>query len=80
MFTGWTSPLSLLKEELVQREYEGHPIPDQIREQVASLDKEGDRMNTSAIDPLFDQISELPRSTAFRYEQPNDLDLSLIHI
>ena len=53
MFTGWTSPLSLLKEELVQREYEGHPIPDQIREQVASLDKEGDRMNISAIDPLF---------------------------
>ena len=42
MFTGWTSPLSLLKEELVQREYEGHPVPDEIREKVAILDKEGD--------------------------------------
>ena len=74
MFTGWTSPLSLLKEELVQREYEGHPIPDEIREKVAILDKEGDWMNTSAIDPLFDQIGKLPRSTAFHYEQPNDLE------
>ena len=74
MFTGWTSPLSLLKEELVQREYEGHPIPDEIREKVAILEKDGDWMNTSAIDPLFDQIGKLPRSTAFHYEQPNDLE------
>ena len=69
-----TPPLSLLKEELVQREYEGHPIPDEIREKVAVLDKEGDWMNTSAIDPLFDQIGKLPRSTAFHFEQPNDLE------
>ena len=30
---GWTTPIQLLKEELIQLEYEGYLIPEEIREQ-----------------------------------------------
>ncbi len=74
MFTGWTTPLQLLKAELKQREYEGHPVPDSISERVSALDPEQDRMNIGAIDPLFDELAALPQAREFHYVQPNDLD------
>ena len=76
MFTGWTTPLELLKAELNQREYEGYPVPDSIRERASTLDPEHDSMNIRAIDPLFDELAALPKASDFRYSQPNDLDAS----
>ena len=74
MFSGWTTPLELLKAELNQREYEGYPVPDSIRERVSALDPEHDSMNIAAIDPLFDELAALPNASDFHYVQPNDLD------
>ena len=74
MFTGWTTPLQLLKAELTQREYEGHPVPDSISERVSALDPEQDSMNIAVIDPLFDELAALPKASGFHYAQPNDLD------
>tara|TARA_B100000579_G_C22411992_1_gene656759 strand:- start:33 stop:245 length:213 start_codon:yes stop_codon:yes gene_type:complete len=41
--------------------------------QATNSDTEGDKMNIVAIDSLFDQINKLRRSTAFKYQQPNNL-------
>ena len=45
IFTGWDTPLALLQLELIQREYEGHRVPEDLKEQVAALDDERDAMN-----------------------------------
>ena len=74
IFTGWTTPLELLGAELIQREYEGYPVPDSLRERVSDLDREADAMNFAAIDPLFDELAGLRKSSDFSYSQPNDLD------
>ena len=73
MFTGWSTPLGLLKEELGQRAYEGHPVPESLRDKVAAIE-DADAMNIAIIDPIFDELEALPRSSDFTYVQPNDLD------
>lgn len=73
MYTGWSTPLGLVQEELNQREYEGHPVPDSIKEKVAAID-EKDAMNIVLIDPIFDELEALPKSADFNYVQPNDLE------
>ena len=40
IFSAWTTPLALLRLELIQRDYEGHPVPEGLKEQVAALDGE----------------------------------------
>ena len=74
IFTGWEGPLRLLQLEVIQREYEGHPVPQDLKEQVAALDVEQDDMNFEAVDPLYQALEELPNDPAFTYVQPNDLD------
>ena len=74
IFTGWDTPLSLLQLELIQRDYEGHRVPDEVKEQVAALDDERDRMNFKAVDTLYSALEELPKDPDFAYVQPNDLD------
>ncbi len=74
IFTGWATPIELLGAELIQREYEGYPVPDSLRERVSDLDREADAMNIAVIDPLFDELAGLRKSSDFPYSQPNDLD------
>jgi ADP-ribosylglycohydrolase len=73
IFTGWEGPLKLLQMELIQREYEGHGVPEDLKEQVAALDDEQDDMNFEAVDPLFKALEQLPKDPEFAYVQPNDL-------
>ena len=61
------NPLTLLRLELIQRDYEGHPVPEDLKEQVAALDGEKDAMN-------FEALDKLPRDPNFAYVQPNDLE------
>ena len=49
MFTGWSTPLGLLKEELGQRAYEGHPVPESLRDKVAAIE-DAYAMNIAIID------------------------------
>jgi ADP-ribosylglycohydrolase len=74
IFTGWTTPLELLNAELIQREYEGYPVSDGIRGKVAELDPQQDAMNFAAVDPIFDELASLSKSSDFNYSQPNDLE------
>ena len=74
IFTGWDTPLALLRLELIQRDYEGHPVPRDLKEQVAVLDDERDTMNFEAVDTLYSVLDELPKDPSFPYVQPNDLE------
>ena len=73
IFTGWSTPLDLLGEEIGQREYEGHPVPDSIKDKVGTISEE-DAMNAAMIDPIFDELAALPQAPDFAYLQPNDLE------
>ena len=75
IFTGWTTPLQLLRLELIQRDYEGHPVPDVLREQVAALDDEEDAMNFGVVDAIYKSLDKLPRDPKFGYVQPNELEV-----
>ena len=59
IFTGWDTPLALLQLELIQREYEGHRVPEDLKEQVAALDDERDAMNFRAVDPLHRALDKV---------------------
>ena len=74
IFTGWDTPLTLLRMELIQRDYEGHTVPEDLREQVAALDDEQDTMNFEAVDTLYRELDRVPKDRAFGYAQPNDLE------
>ncbi len=74
IFSGWTNPLALLQLELIQRDYEGHPVPEDLKQQVAALDDEKDAMNFEAVDILYKALDKLPRDPKFTYVQPNDLE------
>ena len=74
IFGGWATPLTLLQLELIQRDYEGHPVPEDLKGQIAALDDEKDAMNFEAVDTLYRALDELPRDPNFAYVQPNDLE------
>ena len=74
IFTGWDTPLSALKTELVQKEYEGYLVPDTIKNQVSTLDCEKDTMNFTVIDDIWTALDTLPPNPKFPYVQPNDLE------
>ena len=74
IFTGWEGPLNLVKHELVQRDYEGYLVSQEIRDQAAALDDKEDAFNFDAADTLFKLLDELPQDPAFTYVQPNDLE------
>lgn len=74
IFSGWEGPLGLLRLEMIQREYEGHPVPPDLKAQIAALDDEKDDMNFEAVDPLYAALQKLPKDPAFTYVQPNDLE------
>jgi ADP-ribosylglycohydrolase len=73
IFTGFEAPLTLLRRELVQRDYEGFLVSQDIRRQVAALDDEMDAFNFASVDALFTSLDKLPKDPAFTYVQPNDL-------
>lgn len=73
IFTGWATPLTLLQLELVQRDYEGHPVPEDLKEQVAALDDDKDAMNFEAVDTLYRALDKLPKDPTFAYVHPMSL-------
>ena len=67
IFTGWDTPLSVLKTELVQKEYEGFLVPDTIKNKVSALDCENDAMNFTVIDDIWTALDKLPANPKFPY-------------
>ncbi len=70
---GWTSPLNLIREELVQRRDEGCHIPDDLQQRIAALDGE-DPWNAEAIEPLYEELMRLPGDEQLAAREPNDLE------
>ena len=73
MYAGWDTPLRLLQNEIIQREYEGYPVPDGIRERVDRLHHTWDAFNEKKILEIDQVLQNLPLDPNFDYVQPNDL-------
>ena len=74
LFAGWDTPRSLLRSELVQREYEGFIVPDELKSRIRALERGEDDGNMDVIQPLFDELANLPVDPDFGFIQPNDLE------
>ena len=70
---GWTDPLNLIKEELVQRRDEGCRIPEDLGRRIEALG-EGDAWNYERIDPLYDELMQLEEDGGRAAREPNDLE------
>lgn len=70
---GWTTPLQLLKDELVQLEYEGFQIPEELREKLEMIDPETDAWS-SVIPGFYKQLEALPRVPGYDWVEPNGLE------
>ena len=70
---GWTTPIQLLKEELIQLEYEGYLIPEEIREQVEMIDPDHDAYSDS-IPGIYRQLEHLQKRQDYDWVEPNGLE------
>ena len=59
IFTGWESPLALLKYELVQLDYEGVVVPSEIINKVKDLDDETHKMDFDLVDKIYLELEAL---------------------
>lgn len=65
---GWAPPLSLLKAEIEQKEYEGFIVSDELKQEIEGLEDE------SKISAYYAKLDELSMDPEFYYVQPNDLE------
>ncbi len=72
--SGWTSPLLLLRDELVQRQDEGCTVPPELRARIDDLHADRDGWRVDVIEPLHDALMALPEDAALAAREPNDLD------
>jgi len=70
---GWSTPLNLLEEELIQRRDEGVNIPSTLRQKIAELHRKFDAYNTALVDPLYDELMALPDDAELSAREPNEL-------
>ena len=71
--TLWSTPLALLREELVQRRDEGVEIPGSLRSRIDSLDPVADAWNEAVVWALYDELAALPAEEALAAREPDDL-------
>ncbi|MCP4752072.1 MAG: ADP-ribosylglycohydrolase family protein [Proteobacteria bacterium] len=69
----WNTPLKLLRDEITQREYEGYPVPENVRTQIEELHTTWDAYSEAKIGTLNRTLENLPKDPDFVYVQPNDL-------
>lgn len=72
--TGYDSGVKLLKCEIEQTEYEGFIIPQELKEEINSLNNTYDANNEIIINELTEKLKLLPKDPNFKYVQPNDLE------
>jgi hypothetical protein len=73
LFAGWDAPLALLEMEVVQREYEGCEVADEIKARVGDIDAGRDDEQIDVIEGLWGELEALTPASSFGYVQPNDL-------
>ncbi len=74
IFAGWDTPRSLLRSEVLQREYEGFIVSDELKSRISALTTGADDGNMVVIAPLFDELANLAVDPGFEFIQPNDLE------
>ena len=70
---GWTHPLGLLQEELIQRRDEGCEIPADLAREIAAVPEEH-AWASAIVDPLYDRLMVLEPDAALAAAEPNELD------
>ncbi len=73
-FTSWSSIAGHLKLELVQAEYEGKVLGQELRDAVEQLDEKADLFDDATARELFAALQDLEDDPGFPYEQPDGLD------
>ena len=69
---GWTNPLDLIRNEVLQRQDEGCAIPADLLAAIEAIPTES-AWDRARIDPLYDRLEALQQSAAVVAE-PNDLE------
>ena len=72
-FTAWSSIGEHLIFECIQAEYEGRPVPPELRAEVDALDPRADLFEDRRAHELLDALASLPADPNFAYQQPDDL-------
>lgn len=72
--TGYFDALRLLRDEVIQSEYEGYIVSDSIKERIAELHPDADISSETAMEGLFEEMRRLPKDPSFKYVQPNNLE------
>src|SRR4051812_24359446 len=71
----WDTPYALLRQEIIQRRDEGVVIPDDLLARIDALPSDPkNAFDSSAIDPLYDELMALPEDPSLTATEPNDLD------
>lgn len=70
---GWDTPLMLTRHEVVQREYEGCHVPDNVRAALKAMDPVRDS-HSDVLSVIRRDLAALEPAADFPYVQPNDLD------
>lgn len=70
---GWDTPLMLTRHEVVQREYEGCHVPDNMRAALKAMDPVRDS-HSDVLSVIRRDLAALEPAADFPYVQPNDLD------
>ena len=73
LFSGWDTPLNLLKAEVTQLEYEGRPVPGRLKERINNLPVTNDPWPTPEMEILAEELERLEMDKKFPFVQPNDL-------
>ena len=56
LFSGWDTPLNLLKAEVTQLEYEGRPVPGRLKERINNLPVTNDPWPTPEMEILAEEL------------------------
>lgn len=71
---GWENPLKLLKEEIVQLQYEGYIVPESVTDKIAGLHPVYDAFNEGKLREIHESLKTLSRAPDYNYVQPNELE------
>ncbi len=71
--TLWTTPYSLLREEMIQRRDEGVAVPAWLHSRIDALDPVGDAWNEHVVWALYDELAALPADAELAEREPDAL-------
>ncbi len=71
--SGWTHPLNLLKEEMIQVRDEGATVSESLISEIESIPGD-EAWNFKLIDPLYERITSLEKDGTLAEQEPSELN------